>query len=83
MHLFKVDLKPKYLSKAPGTLAGSKPFLPPIVLRHDMAHFNPHDSVHTIYACTITINQNILLMYKPIVFRFSVEPCLLKILTLF
>lgn len=49
MHLFKVELEPRYLNSAPGTPAASEPFLPSIVLSHDMAHLNPHGHVHAIY----------------------------------
>lgn len=64
LHLFKVDLKPKYVNRA----VGSEPFLPSIVLRHDMAHLNPlmgftpftHTPRHVLSLGKrlFTINQN-------------------------
>lgn len=88
LHLFKVELKPKYLN----SLTGSEPFLPSIVLRHDMAHLN---NVYTIYShvwrvlspgdsclllikpsaelpCMHTEKSFLLLIYKPIVLTVSV-----------
>lgn len=49
VHLFEVELEPRFLNSAPGTPAASKPFLPSIVLSHDMAHLKPHGGVHAIY----------------------------------
>ncbi len=48
LHLFKVELMPKYLNKAPGTPAGLELFLPSIVLCHDISDLHAHESVHTL-----------------------------------